>query len=140
MRTWVEMRSRWMDWANLILGAWIFVSPWVFHTIYAGSASPGDFWWTGGAIFVVAIWALTAPWARWTEWINGLLAIWLFISPWVLGFAGNSGVAWDAWIVGVIVFLLALWSLSMARRQAGGPLDMDDTLPRRPRGRRRALR
>ncbi|MCA1598593.1 MAG: SPW repeat protein, partial [Chloroflexi bacterium] len=99
LRTWPEMRSRWVDWANLILGVWLFISPWVLGTIYnrtrgagntyynTSAASPGDFWWTGGAIVLVALWALGAPWARWTEWINMALAVWLFVSPWVLGFA-----------------------------------------------------
>lgn len=60
---------------------------------------------------------------RWQDWANLILAIWLFISPWVLRFgaatqaaagAGNgSGVAvshaaWNAWVLGVIVFLVAL--------------------------------
>ncbi len=67
MRTWADMRSRWVDWANLILGAWLFISPWVLHLTAPRAASPGNFWWTGGAIFVVAAWALTTPWARWTE-------------------------------------------------------------------------
>ncbi len=44
-----------------------------------------------------------------------LLAIWLFISPWVLGFADVPRAAWDAWIVGVVVFLLAWAGLAVAR-------------------------
>ena len=58
---------------------------------------------------------------RWQDWVNLLLAIWLFISPWVLQFAaGNAtapaagndfpaaNAAWNAWVLGVIVFLVAL--------------------------------
>ena len=115
IRPWADMRSRWVDWINLILGIWLFISPWVLNLIIPHAASPGDFWWVGGAIIVVAFWALTAPWARWTEWINALLAIWLFISPWVLGFVYTRA-AWNAWIIGVVVFLLALAALSAARR------------------------
>ncbi len=122
MRTWADMRSRWVDWANLILGAWVFISPWVLHLNRAHAASPGNFWWTGGAIVVVALWALGAPWARWTEWITMALAVWLFISPWVLGFARVPRAAWDAWIVGVVVFLLAWAGLAVARRAMQRPL------------------
>jgi len=147
LRTWPEMRSRWVDWANLILGIWLFISPWVLNTYYhvtrgpgnvvniTPGASPGDFWWVGGAIVLVALWALGAPWARWTEWLNMALAVWLFISPWVLGFAHVRRAAWDAWGVGVVVFLLAWAGLAAARglwlrrpivrggEPLGGPMD-----------------
>lgn len=67
---------------------------------------------------------------RWQDWANIILAIWLFISPWVLSFgpsapvggygapatyvatAGASNASWNAWIFGVIVFLVALSALS----------------------------
>ncbi len=84
---------------------------------------------------MVALWALGAPWARWTEWLNMALAVWLFISPWVLGFAHVRRAAWDAWGVGVVVFLLAWAGLAAARglwlrrpvvrggEPLGGPMD-----------------
>jgi hypothetical protein len=70
---------------------------------------------------------------RWQDWANAILAIWLFISPWVIGF-GNAGAAttgaagtaaaaggefggtasWNAWVLGVIVFLVAV--SAMGRR------------------------
>lgn len=63
---------------------------------------------------------------RWQDWANLVLAIWLFISPWVLQFGSGvpvaqpgasapggpidavSNAAWNAWVLGVIVFLVAL--------------------------------
>ena len=67
---------------------------------------------------------------RWQDWVTLALAIWLFISPWVLRFGGpavigsgahsaaggaSSGqidainaAAWNAWVLGVVVFLIAL--------------------------------
>jgi hypothetical protein len=63
---------------------------------------------------------------RWQDWVNLVLAIWLFISPWVLQFGSGvstaqpgaegpggpvaivSNAAWDAWVLGVIVFLVSL--------------------------------
>ena len=39
---------------------------------------------------------------RWQDWLNLLIGIWLFISPWVIGFAGTRHAAsWNAWILGV---------------------------------------
>jgi hypothetical protein len=59
---------------------------------------------------------------HWQDWLNVLLAVWLFISPWVLNFGGavDGGTnalgmvavaiyaAWNAWVLGVIIFLLSL--------------------------------
>ncbi|HET9785184.1 MAG TPA: SPW repeat protein [Terriglobales bacterium] len=63
------------------------------------------------------------------DWCNLLLAVWLFISPWVLQFGGSlaqaanshavaplgaevSRAAWNAWILGVLMFLAALAAIS----------------------------
>jgi hypothetical protein len=55
---------------------------------------------------------------RWEDWANLVLAVWLFFSPWILQFGsvsaagvGASNAAWNAWIFGVIVFLVALSAL-----------------------------
>jgi hypothetical protein len=61
---------------------------------------------------------------RWQDWAILVLAIWLFVSPWVLQFgagalASPAGTAngptvavshagWDAWVLGIIVFLVAV--------------------------------
>jgi hypothetical protein len=54
------------------------------------------------------------------DWLLVIAAIWLFVSPWVLGFSGAvsgdaanapvidaSRAAWNAWILGAVVFLVA---------------------------------
>jgi len=47
------------------------------------------------------------------DWINLILAICLFISPWVIGFSAAIVPAWNAWIVGVLLGALALATLSV---------------------------
>jgi hypothetical protein len=59
---------------------------------------------------------------RWRDWAMLVLAAWLFLSPWILGFAvgvpvageaaaaGFTTAAWNAWIVGVVIAVLALWA------------------------------
>lgn len=73
---------------------------------------------------------------RWQDWANAILAIWLFISPWVLNFSANvpagaagtpgaTGAAnaahpagplgnavWNAWILGIVIFLVSVSALS----------------------------
>ena len=47
------------------------------------------------------------------DWITLVLAICLFISPWVIGFTAAMVPAWNAWIVGVLLGALALATLSV---------------------------
>ncbi|TIU54225.1 MAG: hypothetical protein E5W25_36025, partial [Mesorhizobium sp.] len=47
------------------------------------------------------------------DWINLVLAVCLFISPWVLGFAAETNPAWNAWIAGVVLGALAITALSV---------------------------
>lgn len=46
------------------------------------------------------------------DWMNLVLAVALFVSPWVMGFAGEFMPAWNAWIVGVVIGALALATLA----------------------------
>ncbi|YBV95209.1 SPW repeat protein [Phyllobacteriaceae bacterium JZ32] len=46
------------------------------------------------------------------DWINLVLAVCLFVSPWVIGFAAAMAPAWNAWIVAVIMGALAIATLS----------------------------
>jgi len=64
---------------------------------------------------------------RWQDWANLVLAIWLFFSPWILQFTRGAttgleptgtatlnanNAAWNAWVLGVIVFFVALSAIS----------------------------
>lgn len=97
---------RWQDWINLILGIWLFISPWFWH---APMGPAWNSWVLGVIVVVMALWALATPEMSFPEWINVIAGIWLFIAPWVLGFYDfDRASAWNQWIVGVIVFLLAI--------------------------------
>jgi hypothetical protein len=119
----------WQDWANAILAVWLFISPWVLqfgtgapaadgavHTGLLGTvqAAAWNAWVLGVIVFLVAISAISRM-DFWQEYVNIVLSIWVFIAPWVLGFAMLSGAAWDHWIVGVLIFLFSISVLSRAR-------------------------
>lgn len=105
--------NNWQDWCNLVLGIWLFISPWALN--FAGSQRPSwDAWIVGLIVAVLSIAALTNG-QIWEEWINLLLGAWLFISPWVLDLSSNSTVSWNAWIVGILIFLIAASELGMNR-------------------------
>lgn len=100
---------RWQTWFNFILGAWLFVSPWVLATTF-NVASSVNAWILGALIFLVAIAAMRSGRPENAKWFNVLFGAWTFFSPWILGFALLGAAAWNAWIVGALVAILALWS------------------------------
>jgi hypothetical protein len=121
----------WQDWANAIVAIWFFISPWVLHfgagtpadgngaaatgTLAAVQSAAWNAWILSVIVFLVAVSAISRM-DFWQEYANIVLAIWIFIAPWVLGFAMLSGAAWDHWIVGVLVFLFSISVLSRARQ------------------------
>jgi hypothetical protein len=57
---------------------------------------------------------------HWQDGANLILAVCLFFSPWILGFAMPSGAggaaaasyaSWDSWILGVVIFVVAATAL-----------------------------
>lgn len=98
MRTW----SRWQDWTALIAGAYAFLAPiWTTST----AAATGALVTLGILVAVVALWALAAPGSMAPRWLLAILGVLVFVSPWVLGFHALAGMAWTAWIVGVVTYV-----------------------------------
>ena len=100
-----------ISWVNILLGAWVIISP--FALGFAGHVSA---MWnnvaTGGAIIVLAaIRASTAQQPGWS-WSNVILGIWLIISPFALVF-GMPVAMWNNVIVGIIVTIVALANASV---------------------------
>ena len=109
----MAMWKRWQDWASLVLGVLLFITPFVFN----GMSIPGAQWaaWIGGVLLVViGLWDLARPDNQAGEWLSGLVGVLIFISPWVLGFTVLTQMAWSAWIIGVLAVILAASVLFMS--------------------------
>jgi hypothetical protein len=109
MENWTNAKL--CDVANLILGAILFFSPWLFG-FDAGAASQNAYV-AGIVIAILAIAALTA-FAVWEEWLNLIVGLWTLVSPWVLGFHGTKAMTVQV-IIGAAVAILAaieLWMMS----------------------------
>ena len=109
MENWTN--AKWCDVANLVLGAFLFFSPWMFG-FDAGKVS-GNAYISGIVIAVLAIAALAA-FAIWEEWLNLIVGLWTLVSPWVLGFQGTTAMMVHV-LIGVAVAALAaieIWILS----------------------------
>jgi hypothetical protein len=104
------------DVANLILGVFLLVSPWIFG-FEAGHLSQNAV--ICGIIIAVLAIAALAAFAVWEEWLNLIVGVWTLISPWVLGFQENRTAMTVHVVVGVLVAILAAVEIWMTQTPSG---------------------
>lgn len=100
--------KRWQDWVNLMLGIWLFASPWALE--YAGSIAAWNAYALGAGIVAFAATAAYMP-KVWEEVLNILLGVWLIVSPFVLGFSAMGTIGLNAAVVGILVVTFAVWAM-----------------------------
>ena len=100
--------NQWRDFINLLLGIWVYVSPWVlgYSAIRIAELNANAV----GLVIAVAAIAAIVHFYRWEEWVNILLGAWLIASPWVLPIPADQALMWNQGIAGAIVCGLAVWS------------------------------
>jgi hypothetical protein len=91
------------DVGNLLLGAILFLSPWIFN--YPSGPQSENAWVVGVIIAGLSIAAL-ASLAVWEEVLNLIAGLWLIVSPWVLKFSGTTAMRTNV-VVGIVVAVLA---------------------------------
>jgi hypothetical protein len=113
---------RWQDQAILLLGVWLFISPWVLG--YASnSALAINLYAFGALIAVLAAFDLYKTYA-WAVVVNLLAGLWVAVSPWVGALADRGAMMINSVAVGAAIVILALWELrsdpELHRQIAGG--------------------
>ncbi|PYJ28997.1 MAG: hypothetical protein DMF24_04745 [Verrucomicrobia bacterium] len=91
------------SWANVLLGIWVIISPFVL-----GVHTPKGIWnnvVVGALVGILAVIRWSMHQQGWS-WLNMILGIWLVISPFVLFLSGAA--MWNNAILGIIVAALAL--------------------------------
>jgi SPW repeat len=104
--------KRWQDWANGILGLWMFASPWMLGFAAGGGSAARIAWILGVAIIVFAGIAVYMPKA-WEEALNIILGLCLLASPWGLSYTDQAKPTSNAVITGLLVTLFAVWAMVM---------------------------
>lgn len=100
----------------LLAGIWFFVSPWV----YGATANAWNNWIVGAIIFIVGCARVSRPaYSTSLSWANAVLGIWVFCSPWIYSYTGNSGRFINSLCVGVIVFVLSVIAARVTVGAAG---------------------
>lgn len=115
-------KKRWQDQVILLLGLWLFLSPWVLG--YAsGSPVALNANIAGALIALLALFDLYKTYA-WAVIVNLLAGLWVAVSPWVDAVGDRSFMMANNVLVGAAVVILALWELNsdpeLHRQWAGG--------------------
>lgn len=107
------------DWAEVVLGVVALLSPLWMATDTAAM-------WTmiilGGLVALDGLASLAIPSQVYSEGIQIVLGVLMFISPWVISYTNLTGIAWSSWIIGaltVVVGAIALPVAQAAHRRSG---------------------
>ncbi len=98
--------KRWQDYATIVFGVALFVTPLVFGDTSRGTATTPAYI-LGVLLILSGLLAAAMREANTVEWIPVILGVITFISPFVFGFTAVTAVAWAAYIVGVLAVVNA---------------------------------
>lgn len=112
-----RVTAYWQDSANVVLGLWLLVSPWILG--FATNAEATHTAWGVGAIMVAGCLLLMWSYEKWGEWAVAAVAAWFMASPWVMFYQGETLAMWNALLVGTVIVVLSLWS-AFAEHGTGG--------------------
>lgn len=109
----------------LLAGIWFFVSAWVYGAPANGNA--WNCWIVGGVMIILSIVRVVRPaYSTGFSWVNTVLGIWTFFSPWIYGYTGNTGRFINSMCIGVVVFVFSIIAGTITRRRnalaAAGPV------------------
>ncbi len=112
-----------VDFVNLGLGVFLFVSPWAF------GLPPGlernTSWLAGAALALFAVlsivnffeFASDSDWFQQVEWINLVVGLWVAVCPWIIGFHPDM-IAMDVhFAVGLVIAAIAAVELWILHRE-----------------------
>lgn len=100
---------------NLLLGVWLFVSPWVYGDYVYRTAWNS---WVVGVILVAFTWMRISYPASMPglSWFNAILGVYIFISPWIWQYTANTGRFINSLCVGFVVCVLSIYSAKSAAK------------------------
>lgn len=103
---------------NILIGMWVFITPWVYGAAWDNPTS-WNAWLLGPLLVLLALVRWINPMgSRKVGWVNMLLGLWLFISPWALGYTFNSGRFVNNLCAGAVIFFVSLYGVTMQDRPA----------------------
>lgn len=108
--------TRFQDFANLILGFLLFLSPWALG--YSGEEMAARTAWISGIVIAVLALAAIVRFAEWEEWLNLLVGLAVIASPYIFGFTNVMHAVTAHYVLGLLVVLSTGWELWEVRHSA----------------------
>jgi uncharacterized membrane protein HdeD (DUF308 family) len=100
------------DWAEVVLGVVALLSPIWMDTDNAAM-------WTmivlGALVALDGLASLAVPGQVYSEGIQIVLGVLMFISPWVMSYTGFTGISWSSWIIGALAVIVGAAALPVAQ-------------------------
>src|SRR5712664_922912 len=112
MTTW----RRWQDWVVVGLGVVLFLTPFAFGAAATSTAAYTAYV-LGVLIALAGLLNAAMKDAGGLELIPAVLAVILFVSPWLFGFTAVTALAWSAWVIGILVVLATGSLFAMQNRR-----------------------
>ena len=113
----MKRREAALDLYTAVLGAFLFVSPWLFA--YRDGVAREMAFASGAILLAISLLAIVA-FREWEEWANLAVGLWLLAAPFALGFPHHAAAMHVAIFVGAVVTFLALLELWLIH-QPGWP-------------------
>ena len=107
-----EVPSKGLEWTNLILGAGLACTAFMFTELPPAAWNAG----TIGALIVCGSAVALYRYRDWAEWSNLTLGCWAVVAPFVLGFGSAPGPMWTHVVIGLCVATIAAMQLAASRR------------------------
>ena len=99
--------KRWQDWVMLVLGVWLFLTPFILGYSDFGSTASVNSFVFGIIVAALALAALGRP-QMWEEWVNLVLGLWLIVAPFALGFRNETAASTNHIVVGLLIAIDAV--------------------------------
>jgi hypothetical protein len=115
----VKQKIHPQDFIVLIAGAYALLSP-IWTTTEDRATTTMIV--LGAATVVLSVIELVRPDMLSVEGLTALMGVLFIVSPWVMGFADTTAMAWTAWVVGAITLVIGALDLQVTRthqRHAG---------------------
>jgi uncharacterized membrane protein HdeD (DUF308 family) len=108
----VKPWTRPYDWAEVVLGVVALLS---FIWMDTDNAAMWTMIVLGALVALDGLASLAVPGQVYSEGIQIVLGVLMFISPWVMGYTNFTGISWSSWIIGALAVIVGAAALPLAQ-------------------------
>ena len=120
----METKQRWQDLFSLVItlviGAWMFIAPFVYGFTHTHISAAWNSYASGIVVMVLSVYGLATK-KIWEDWLNLVIGVWLFFSPFALGAYDDYTIRLYSMNTGAILFFFSLWSAIVSQHNVSAP-------------------